>query len=77
MEGSTLSYIRIRFLPKVSRRALIDMGASANVISKKVYKEFKTDPKIKAHMTIEESNLKSVKMAGGQIVSIDFQVELQ
>ena len=37
--GRTLSYVKVKFNGQLERRALIDTGAFANVISREFYKE--------------------------------------
>ena len=37
--GRTLSYVKVKFNGELERRALVDTGAFANVISREFYKE--------------------------------------
>ena len=37
--GRTLSYVKVKFNGELDRRALVDTGAFANVISREFYKE--------------------------------------
>ena len=62
--GRTLSYVKVKFNGELERRALIDTGTFANVISREFYKELiKTN--INSIIEIEKPDLDKVKMANG------------
>ena len=64
------------FSPIPTRRALIDTGACANVISKSLYDELMKDKQIFRKIYVEQPKWKHVKMAGGQIVEVTAQIRL-
>ena len=73
--GRTLSYVKIKFYEKLDRRALIDTGASANVINREFYKEI-INTNINSITEIEKPDLDKVKMANGNIVKIDKAIKV-
>ena len=68
--GRTLSYVKVKFNGELERRALVDTGAFANVISREFYKEL-INTNINSITEIEKPDLDKVKMANGNIVKID------
>ena len=73
--GRTLSYVKFKFNGELDRRALIDTGAFANVISREFYKELiKTN--INSITEIEKPDLDKVKMANGNIVKTDKAIKV-
>ena len=75
MRSSLLPYVKIKFNNGISRRALIDTGACANVISNRLLQETtKTD---KNAVILKQPDCTSVKMAGGQLVRIEKQAEIK
>ena len=73
-EGTVLTYMKIRFAPSLQRRVLIDTGACTNVISKHTFDEMKNDKTLFTPYKTAKSSLKQVRMAGGQLVSIETEV---
>ena len=73
--GRTLSYVKVKFNGELERRALIDTGAFANVISREFYKEL-INTNINSITEIEKPDLDKVKMANGNIVKIDKALKL-
>ena len=69
--------MKIRLAPSLQRRVLIDTGACANVISKQTFDEIKNDKTLFAPYKTAKSNLKQVRMAGGQLVSIETEVIIE
>ena len=63
-EGTVLTYMKIRFAPSLQRRVLIDTGACANVISKRIFDEIKNEKTLFAPYKTAKSSLKQVRMAG-------------
>ncbi len=76
MEGTTLSYIKLKFSPIISRKALIDTGACSNVFSQQLFDELCQDDFVASHMEVPKPEMKSVKMASGQTVAIDKQLKV-
>ena len=75
MRSSLLPYVKIKFNNGISRRALIDTGACANVISNRLLQEItKTD---KNAVKLKQPDCTSVKLAGGQLVRIEKQAEIK
>ena len=68
--GRTLYSVKVKFKEELDRRALIDTGPIANVISREFYKEL-INTNIKSITKIEKPDLDIVKMANGNIVKID------
>ena len=69
MRSSLLTYVKIKFNNGISRRALIDTGACANVISNRLLQEItETD---KNAVKLKQPDCNSVKMAGGQLARIE------
>ena len=62
--GRTLSYVKVKFNGELDRRALIDTGAFANVISRAFHKEL-NNTNINSVTEIEKSDLDKIKMANG------------
>ena len=73
--GRTLSYVKVKFNGELERRALIDTGAFANVISREFYKEL-INTNINSITEIEKPDLDKVKMANGNIVKIDKAIKV-
>ena len=71
----TLSYVKVKFNGELERRALIDTGAFANVISHEFYKEL-INTNINSITEIEKPDLDKVKMANGNIVKIDKAIKV-
>ena len=69
--------MKIRFAPSLQRRVLIDTGACANVISKRTFDEIKNEKTLFAPYKTAKSSLKQVRMAGGQLVSIETEVTIE
>ena len=63
--GRTFSYVKVKFNGELERRALIDAGAFANVISREFYKEL-INTNINSITEIEKPDLDKVKMANGK-----------
>ena len=59
--GRTLSYVKVKFNGELDRRALIDTGAFANVISREFYKEL-INTIINSIAEIEKPDLDKVKI---------------
>ena len=76
MNGLTLSYVKLRFSPQISFKALIDTGACANVIPKQTFHELRQNRDIEKLLHIENTTLSTVKMASGQLVSVDTEVSV-
>ena len=76
-EGTVLTYMKIRFAPSLQRRVLIDTGACANVISKHTFGEIINDKTLFTPYKTAKSSLKQVRMAGGQLVSIETEVTIE
>ena len=75
MRSSLLPYVKIKFNNGISRRALIDTGACANVISNRLLQEItETD---KTAVILKQPDCTSVKMSGGQLVRIEKQAEIK
>ena len=75
MRSSLLPYVKIKFNNGIGRRALIDTGACANVISNRLLQEItETD---KNAVKLKQPDCTSVKMAGGQLVRIEKQAEIK
>ena len=72
-----LTYMKIRFAPSLQRRVLIDTGACANVISKHTFDEIKNEKILFTPYKTAKSSLKQVRMAGGQLVSIETEVTIE
>ena len=70
-----LSYVKVKFNGELERRALIDTGAFANVISREFYKEL-INTNINSITEIEKPDLDKVKMANGNIVKIDKAIKV-
>ena len=75
MRSSLLPYIKIKFNNGISSRALIDTGACANVISKRLLQEI-TETEKNA-VKLKQPDCISVKMTGGQLVRIEKQAEIK
>ena len=74
LEGESLSYNKVKFSPHIRRRGLIDTGACANALPQNLYDELPTNhPEL---IKNETPNFKLVRMASGQRVSVDNQVNL-
>ena len=73
---TVLSYIKLQFSPKIVRRALIDTGACANVISRRTYDELIADPNTHIKRLAEKPQWDQVKMAGGQTIKVTCQVQI-
>ena len=74
LEGENLSYVKLKFSPHIRRRALIDTGACANALPQNLYDELRANhPEL---IKNETPNFTSVRMASGQRVSVDNQVNL-
>ena len=69
--------MKIRLAPSLQRRVLIDTGACANVISKQTFDEVKNEKSLFAPYKTAKSSLKQVRMAGGQLVSIEIEVTIE
>ena len=67
--------IKVKFNGELERRALIDTGAFANVISREFYKEL-INTNISSITEIEKPDLDKVKMANGNIVKIDKAIKV-
>ena len=76
-EGTVLTYMKIRFAPSLQRRILIDTGACANLISKHTFDEIKNEKTLFAPYKTAKSSLKQVRMAGGQLVSIETELTIE
>ena len=76
-EGTVLTYMKIRLAPSLQRRVLIDTGACANVISKQTFDEIKNEKTLFAPYKTAKSSLKQVRLAGGQLVSIETEVTIE
>ena len=76
-EGTVLKYTKIRFSSGLQRRALVDTGACANVISKQTFEYLKEEKSLFRPLEVNEPKLKRVRMAGGQQVSIETEVTLE
>ena len=75
MRTSVLPYVKVKFNNGISRRALIDTGASANVIGNRLNQEItETD---KNAVKLKQPDCTSVKMAGGQLVRMEKQAEIK
>ena len=66
-----LTYVKLQFAPQTFRRALVDTGACANVITRKTLNELKEDKTLYKVIQTQEPKLKRVRMAAGQLVPID------
>ena len=75
MRSSLLPYVKIKFHNGISRRALIDTGACANVISNRLLQEITEIDK--NTVKLKQPDCTSVKMAGGQLVRIEKQAEIK
>ena len=75
MRSSLLPYVKIKINNGISRRALIDTGACANVISNRLLQEITEIDKNAAKL--KQPDCTSVKMAGGQLVRIEKQAEIK
>ena len=73
--GRTLSYVEVKFNGELERRALIDTGAFANVISREFYQELK-NTNINSIIEIEKPDVDKIKMANGNIVKIDKAIKV-
>ena len=73
--GGTLSSVKVKFNGELERRALIDTGAFANVISREFYKQL-INTNINSITEIEKPDLDKVKMANGNIVKIDKAIKV-
>ena len=76
-EGTVLTYTKLRFSSGLQRRALVDTGACANVISKQTFDDLKDEKSLYRPLKISESKLKRVRMAGGQLVPIETEVTIE
>ena len=75
LRSSLLPYVKIKFDNGIKRRALIDTGACANVVSNRLLQELtEIDKNL---VEINQPDCTSVKMAGGQIVRIEKQAEIK
>ena len=77
LEGTTLTYTKIRFAPSIQRRALVDTDACANVVSKQIFEELKNEKSLFLPLVIAKSNLKRELMAGGQTVAIETEITVE
>ena len=77
LEGTTLTYTKIRFAPCIQRRALVDTAACANVVPKQIFEELKNEKSLFRPLVIAKSNLKRVRMAGGQTVAIETELTVE
>ena len=73
--GRTLSYVKVKFNGELERRALIDTGAFANVISREFYKEL-INTNITSITEIEKPDLDKVTLANGNIVKNDEAIKV-
>ena len=71
----TLSYVKFKFNGELDRRALIDTGAFANVISREFYKEI-VNTNFNSITEIEKLDLDKVKVANGNIVKTDKAIKI-
>ena len=76
-EGTVLTYTKLRFSSGLQRRALVDTGAFANVISKQTFDELKDEKSLYRPLKISEPKLKRVRMAGGQLVPIETELTIE
>ena len=73
---STLSYIKLKFSPNLSRKALIYTGACANVISRRTLEDLKADKTVQIQSSNEKKEWNQLRMAGGQTVNVQSQVQI-
>ena len=76
MNGLTLLYVYLRFSLQMSSKAFINTSASANVVPKQTFHELRQNRDIKKFHQIENKTLSTVKMASGQLVSVDTEVSV-
>ena len=75
LEGENLSYVRLKFSPQIRRRALIDTGSCANAMPQNLYDELlQNHPEL---LQKETPQFNSVRMASGQRISVQNQVNLR
>ena len=75
LEGENLSYVRLKFSTQIRRRALIDTGSCANAMPQNLFDELsKNHPDI---LQRETPQFNSVRMASGQRISVQNQVNLR
>ena len=67
----TLSFVRLQFAHKTFRRALVDTGACANVISQETFNVLTTNKALFERIQTQKSKLKGKRMAVGQLVPIE------
>ena len=75
--GSTLSYVKVRFSNRISRRALIDTGACANVIDPQLYVDLQKDEDVSIRDVTSAKKWDIVRMASGQEVKVVALIEVQ
>ena len=75
MRSSLLPYVKIKFNSGISRRALIDTGAFANVISNRLLQAITEIDK--NGVEVKQPDCTSVKMAGGQLVRVEKKAKIK
>ena len=75
MRSSLLPYVKIKFNNGIGRRALIDTGASANVISNRLLEEISET--YKNAVNLKQPDCISVKMTGGKLIRIEKQAKIK
>ena len=69
LEGENLSYVRLKVLNQIERRALIDTSSCANALSDILFNYLDlNNPK---SWFLEKLFFNTVRMASGQIVPVD------
>ena len=72
----TLSYVKSQFSHETFKRALIDTGACANVISQETLNDLTTNKALFERIQTQKSKLKLVRMTGGQFVPIEIEATI-
>ena len=69
LESDVLSYVPLKFPNNQQKKALIDIGACANVNSEREYEELKSSHGTTAVIS-QPSEVSKVKLASGQLIPV-------
>ena len=75
-QAQMLPYVKLKLLPLISRRALIDTGACANVISENQCAELKKESNVKVQQCDTTPKWFKAKLARGQLMQVKHEIEM-
>ena len=76
LEGDILSYVQLKFSPDFRKRALIDTGACANAIPKKLFEYLQRNFPEKIG-NLDKSEYEYVRLASGKLLPVNGEVQLK